>query len=68
MFNPWQDLGTVQSELMQAAARQGPGDPHGYMISGSGAGLQVENRNDWAFDKWPARTHASKLTVTPGCW
>ena len=27
MFNPWQDLGTVQSELMQAAARQGPGDP-----------------------------------------
>ena len=40
MFNPWQDLGTVQSELMQAAARQGPGDPHGCMMSGSGAGIR----------------------------
>lgn len=40
MFNPWQDLGAVQSELMQAAARQGPGDPHGCMMIGSGAGVR----------------------------
>lgn len=55
VFNNWQDLGRVHSELRQDAAREGPGDPCGSLRipaaewsggpsggEGQGCGLRTE--------------------------